>query len=151
MTPSEEWRSVPGYEGLYEVSSLGRVRSKSSYLKGSVSKGYRYVHLTKGTLRVNRIVCEAFHGPAPEDKPYALHRNGVKSDNRSVNLYWGSQAENMMDAVHHGSHLNARKTECDSGHDFDLGNTYVAPDGKRSCRECRRKWARERRERVKNG
>ncbi len=52
---------------------------------------------------VHRLICEAFHGRAPEDKPFALHRNGDSKNNRQDNLYWGSGADNHLDMVRHGT------------------------------------------------
>lgn len=52
---------------------------------------------------VHRLVCEAFHGPPPDDKPWALHRDGNPLNNRAENLYWGTPAENYADSVRHGT------------------------------------------------
>lgn len=58
--------------------------------------GSRYIYPRHGkTYKVARLVCEAFHGPAPEDKPYCLHRDEDSRNNRSKNLYWGTQQENL--------------------------------------------------------
>jgi hypothetical protein len=46
---------------------------------------------------ISRFVCAAFHGPAPKGKTYACHRNGIKTDNRPENVYWGTPAENGQD------------------------------------------------------
>jgi len=51
---------------------------------------------------VHQLVCRAFHGLAPEGKPFALHRNGDKIDNRAANLYWGDAQDNTDDRVRHG-------------------------------------------------
>lgn len=58
--------------------------------------GKRYIYLHRGkTYRVARLVCEAFHGPAPDDKPYCLHRDENARNNKPGNLYWGTQKENL--------------------------------------------------------
>jgi hypothetical protein len=44
------------------------------------------------------LVCEAFHGPKPEDRPFVCHRNDNGHDNRACNLYWGTQDDNDWDA-----------------------------------------------------
>lgn len=53
----------------------------------------RYVGI--GTVKVARMVCEAFHGAAPADRPFCLHADEDSGNNRSENLYWGTQAENL--------------------------------------------------------
>jgi hypothetical protein len=58
--------------------------------------GPRYVLNYKGkNYKVARLVCEAFHGPPPPDKPNCLHRNEDALDNRPRNLKWGTQKENL--------------------------------------------------------
>lgn len=131
-TEDEEWRAVIGYEGSYEVSSLGRVRSCDRYVEVAASghgRTYRpgYSRFARGipirqSLRrdgylkvglhdgrgdrqppVHRIVCEAFHG-SPQSGQDAAHGDGVKTNNRADNLRWATRAENMADKVLHGTH-----------------------------------------------
>ena len=99
---NEEWRDVVGYEGLYQVSDQGRVRSfkwnKERFLKPSMDKdGYLLVTLCTGgkpkTLKVHRLVCEAFH-ENPENKLDVNHINENKTDNRACNLEWSTRKEN---------------------------------------------------------
>lgn len=152
----EEWRPVVGYEGLYSVSSHGRVKSeereldrnrkwKASYRTQSLSETvvpyYRVTLHRNGvrrTFSVHRLVCESFHGPATPDRPWALHRNGDSLDNRPENLYWGTPTENSADRKRHGRTRNGRDslTHCKHGHVFDEKNTYRKPDGTRQCRTC---------------
>lgn len=159
MTQEEEWRPVVSWEGLYEVSSLGRVkrlhRVRSNPSGGTSTlpervmvitpgtKGYSKVALTQNGVQkhysVHRLVCEAFHGPAPEGKPWALHRNGNPGDNQPENLYWGSPEDNARDTIRHGTNAKLNKVACVNGHPYTEENTYWRPDGKgRDCRECRR-------------
>lgn len=120
----EVWKPVLGYEGRYEVSSLGRVRSLplwinrpdgASYIHAgsdrvlaqtTAKRGDRQVMLHKdngrATRRVGVLVCEAFHGPRPEGF-YALHNDGNRANNMPTNLRWGTPQENSDDAVAHGA------------------------------------------------
>lgn len=106
----EEWRDIPNYEGFYQVSNLGRVKSfyglKEKILKpGIPNNGYYQVELCKNSIRkfymVHRLVWEAFNGQIPEGLQ-VNHINEIKSDNRLSNLNlmtakencnWGSRNE----------------------------------------------------------
>jgi len=102
---TEEWREVPGYEGL-RASSLGRIwlpeskthRTKPRYGQWYENKGKaKYIIFIKrwGTLRVARLVCLAFHGKPPKDKPMCLHIDENSRNNKPGNLKWGDNTENM--------------------------------------------------------
>lgn len=102
----EVWKPIKDYEGLYEISNLGRVKSlnyggtgKGKVLKNiERSNGYLGVRLTKNgktkAFKVHRLVAEAFI-PNPEDKPCVDHINTIKNDNRVENLRWATHKENM--------------------------------------------------------
>lgn len=112
----EEWKPVRGYEGIYEVSSLGRVKSleRKVYnghrlvekhvrqLKPNIlAKGYLQVTLYKDRRRkcfqVHRLVAEAFI-PNKSRFPQVNHINGDKQDNRAENLEWCDNAMNQRHA-----------------------------------------------------
>ena len=110
----EVWRDVKGYEGLYQVSNMGRVKSlerkdrfgrviKERILEPAVThNGYLRVGLhvdgKRKMLRVHRLVCEAFH-ENPDNKSEVNHVNEDKTDNRACNLEWSTRTENC----NHGS------------------------------------------------
>ena len=139
---SEEWRPVRGYEGFYEASDIGRIRS---LVTGKVRRQRFHAHyyrvgLSKKGVRktwcVHRLVCEAFHGERQAERPVVRHLNGNGRDNRAVNLAWGTHAENSADMVTHGrSRLS--ETHCHAGHPFDEANTRWYAGG-RHCRACER-------------
>lgn len=153
-----EWRAIPGYEGLYEVSDHGEVRSLDRVvtrhdgarqfhpgitLRQNWSGGYRAVNLCRDsrrrTSRVHQLVLLAFVGPRPEDLQQIRHLNGDHADNRLVNLKYGTTSENQYDRVQHGRHHNANKTHCKWGHEFTSENTIQQARGRR-CRICYEAW-----------
>lgn len=125
--PVERWKPIPGYEGVYEVSDLGRVRSldrieeyqridqysgriitvhrrhRGKLLRpGPAKSGHLSVVLGRGNSRtVHSLVLEAFVGSCPPGME-CLHKNGKPWDNRLENLRWGTRSENLHDAVRHG-------------------------------------------------
>ena len=115
----EEWRAVPGYYGLYEVSSEGRVKSlartrmdgqkiKEKILKANTSKIYPRVNLSKDgekcMVYIHRLVAKAFLGDYSQDGLEVAHNNGVADDNRLENLRWATSKENKADKIKHGTH-----------------------------------------------
>jgi hypothetical protein len=120
----ELWAPVPGYEGSYEVSNLGGVRSLSRITVnggGAVRvvngqplspfpdrDGYLQVNLSRRTHKVHRLVLQAFVGPCPPGME-CLHDNDVKTDNHLENLSWGTSSANKFDAVRNGRHWACRR------------------------------------------
>ena len=112
ITKVETWKDVLNYEGIYQVSNEGRIKSLSrdiaTYYGSRKTKerymvandngnGYKYVDLSeKGIITrnyIHRLVAYAFI-PNPEGKPEVNHINGDKSDNRAENLEWVTRREN---------------------------------------------------------
>jgi hypothetical protein len=157
VNATEEWRPVVGHEALYEVSSLGRVRSvdrvvpHSLYgtarltgriLKQQKSPAATYASVgfgSHGKYYVHRLVLDAFVGPKPEGM-VSCHANGDHLDNRIENLRYDTYSANIYDAVRHGTYSNgqSKKTHCIRHHEFTPENTHVRGDGKRQCKECNR-------------
>lgn len=140
----EEWKPVTGYEGRYEVSTEGSVRSLLSrkILRTSSNKrGHLRVKLYAGghgsgrTLLVHRLVMLAFAGPQPEGHE-VCHRDGNPTRNMCSNLRWGTKRDNTLDSVTHGTHPMARKTHCKRDHPLSGDNLYSPADGSRQCRTC---------------
>lgn len=105
---SETWTWVPGYQGKYEVSDLGQVRShcrgEPRILRpGLMSTGHLSVCLGKYRTRcVHELVATSFLGPRPSTNHVVRHLNGVHTDNRLCNLEWATYSVNGQDVKHHG-------------------------------------------------
>lgn len=110
---NEEWKGIKGYEDLYEVSNLGRVR-KLRFVNNYANKekvflvtpkpngtGYLKVFLWRDgkskQVLVHRLVAEAFISN-PNDKQFVNHLDGVKTNNAASNLEWCTRSENMKHA-----------------------------------------------------
>lgn len=154
----EQWLPIPGYEGHYEVSDQGRVRSLTRTLPHPVSgtktyvgrikstprnkhTGYLMVQLARGGVKtqftVHSLVLMAFVGPRP-DGHVACHFNDIRTDNRAINLRWDTSVENHADMKRNRGHYNSNKDHCLNGHPFTPSNTWVSPtQGNRHCKKCR--------------
>jgi hypothetical protein len=106
----EEWRGIVGYEGLYQVSNTGKVRSahhrRIRELKPTPqSGGYLLVTLCKNKIKkgesIHALVALAFIGPRPT-RMTINHKNGNKADNRSANLEYVTHKENTHHAMRLG-------------------------------------------------
>lgn len=126
MTSEERWRPVPGFEGLYEISDRGRLKSLSRRIRFVSTRGteawrvtrekilrplvlrhgYIVYHLRDGEERHVRtgheLVLAAFVGPRPDGKE-TLHANGDRADNRLENLRYGTRLENRDDSRRAGT------------------------------------------------
>ena len=104
---NEIWKDCPHYEGLYQISSFGRIWSIKSqkYLKAVPRREYLAVNLYNShgkqrTESVHRLVCLAFHGEAPEGKTQVNHKDGCKTNNCANNLEWVDNSENILHAYY---------------------------------------------------
>lgn len=126
MTSSPEvWKDIPGYEGAYQASTLGRIRSvdrvrtsRNRYtglpyerrFKGQILRpgqfcksGHVSVVLGRGTAGkpVHQLIMQTFVGPCPKGME-VLHKNGNPKDNRLENLRYGTRRENILDVYYQG-------------------------------------------------
>lgn len=131
---TEEWRTIRAHP-RYDVSSLGRVRSRrgtprilatwtdpAGYVKVTLDKVGRYVH---------QLVAEAFIGPRP-DGHEVDHKNRVRNDNRALNIQYLTHEQNMAKIEW------VPRSHCKHGHPLSGDNLYIRPGGKGECRTCNR-------------
>lgn len=163
MTDVEEWRDIPGYEGCYQVSNGGLIRSLDRYdrmgrlkrgrvLAFSRSHNGGYLTLTlkvdgrRKTWTAHRLVALAFLDPPKVGQTDVCHGNAIKTDNRVENLRWGTRSENLKEHAESGRYKNqnTKKTHWLRGHEFNESNTYwVKPslarkrvNPSRVCKTC---------------
>lgn len=152
----ETWKAIPGYEGYYEVSDQGRVRSLDRWIdtkqgprfrRGVVRKPKRGTHGywelplnldgRERTHTVHSLMMLAFVGPRPDGQE-VLHGDDDKDNNTLENLRYGTKPENMQDAIKNGRNPQRSKLKCVNGHDFSDENTGWDKHGRRWCKTCRR-------------
>lgn len=104
--PEEIWKPIEGYEGDYEISNLGRIKSLpkkwitgTRILKPGITKGYYHVSLylnnTKTRFFIHRLVAKHFLNN-PNKYEIVNHINGVRADNTFSNLEWCTQQQNII-------------------------------------------------------
>lgn len=157
-TEPEIWLPVVGYEGSYEVSDSGSVRSVDRYVRrgagevfcpGQTMAPYRHrngrlmVRLSSAgspvkRFTIHRLVLEAFVGPRPAGTE-ACHFDDDRDNNHVSNLRWDTRSANMRDRIRNGRHNSSKKTHCPHGHDLvepNLMQALYRNAGFRSCRAC---------------
>jgi hypothetical protein len=151
---TETWKPIPEWEGVYEASSLGRIRS----IGRTVQRGGHDMRVAEKILKLNEhqsgyvrvvlshagrrlddqlhsIIARTFHGPRPEGLE-VRHVSGIQSDNSAANLKYGTSSENALDTVAHGNNVQRNRTHCPFGHALAAPN-LVAAESKRGHRKCR--------------
>lgn len=154
----ERWVPVARYEGFYEVSDGGRVRSldrttqtrdgklrrdRGVVLRAAIGTNkHMSVVLSRNSVReqfqVHRLVALAFC-PGYHPQLEVCHNDGDPVNNNAENLRWDTHSSNVLDSVRHGTYRNGwgKRTHCKRNHPFDAQNTYWY-NGYRSCRACTR-------------
>lgn len=130
---NENWKPVPNFEGYYEVSDIGRVRSVDRSVNRQYPDGRTCTVKRKGSIRkldyrdgyaavclqadkrifkayVHRLVCEAFNGACPDGKSIVAHCDGNPANNTAGNLRWATEAENQRDREPHGTHNRGERS-----------------------------------------
>lgn len=166
---NEKWVDIPGYEGSYQASDSGRIRSLTRIVplnNGWASTRWQYGRILRPaaggrkmrdgtpdtrlsvvlrkdgksrTLRVHQLVTLAFLGPQPAGMD-VCHNNGDNTDNRLANLRYDTHSSNELDKLKHGTRRVA--THCRRGHEFTPENLYKSAR-QRICRTCTRDRYRE--------
>jgi hypothetical protein len=117
QNPIEEWKDIPGYEGYYKASSLGRIRAVYRLVYKLNASGYYYhpyrsrilnpfpnrdgyllVDLCNKTFSAHNVIAKTFLGPKPNGQ-IVMHINNNKKDNRVTNLKYGTYSENSIQAI----------------------------------------------------
>lgn len=155
VTP-ERWLPAPAWEGYYEVSDLGRVRSiphetdmgmRGGHVltPGTYKSGHKHVTFTRTTdagkdretFQVHRLVMLAFVGPCPYGMQVRHFPDHDPANNRLANLVYGTALENARDRDEvHGRNFHSNKTHCPQKHEYNEENTYWY-QGHRYCIPCR--------------
>ena len=170
----EEWRPIVGYEGLYEVSNLGRVRSLDRYVKC----GYEAYRLQKGkvlsptkdtngylkvvlncngkhkSINVHRLVTEAFL-PNPDNLPEVNHKDEDKTNNRVENLEWCTRKYNVNFGT---ARIRSKDTHIKNGYWTGLRsglskkeyNHKYYNDNKNKIKDSQRSYYQENRDKIRD-
>ena len=160
----EEWKEIPGYEGLYEVSNTGQVRSldrydnRNCFRKGKVlspgkdTNGYLQVILSCNgkhkSIKVHRLIAQAFI-PNPDNLPEINHKNEDKTNNRVDNLEWCDATYN----INYGTaRIRGKETAIKNGYWTGLSKDEYRKkwyqENTDKLKEYRKKWYQENKDRI---
>lgn len=149
---NEQWRDIFGYDGAYQVSDLGRVRShKSGEWKvlrpGTNGKGYLYVILCidgkRKNCMIHRLVAQAFIDNNDETKTIINHRDECKSDNRVSNIEWCDYQYNSTYNDIHLRRNNSKRRKIEKLYNPDLTIRQNLEIFKANGVECSRRVIKE--------
>lgn len=164
----ERWLPVVGFEGRYEVSNHGRVRSLNHVFvrkdgrrhrwSGRIlatpldDKGYPQVNIGRRARRVHTLVLEAFVGLRPSELD-CCHGDGDPTNNSLTNLRWDTPTANAQDAIRHGTNAFSSRARCKRNHLLVEPNLMpsAAESGWRGCLACNRGHATVRAARKRRG
>lgn len=153
---TERWLPIPDWEGYYDVSDFGRVRSLDRFVLQSGrprrvrarelrhwidDDGRHWVNLMRSgrgsSQKVATLVLRAFVGPAP-DGLICCHGDDDTHNNHLTNLRWDTQSANRFDAVKNAKDYWSSRSACENGHEYTEANTaYWGKSGSRGVRTCR--------------
>lgn len=138
----EKWKSIIGYEGIYEVSNLGNFRKllPNGLVKNLKSTpnnwGYYTIGLRKDgkvkQYRISRLIAEAFI-PNPENKPYVDHIDTDKSNNKVDNLRWVTPSENSNNPLSVSHMLESWDNSDRRKHQREINLGELHPRAKSVC------------------
>lgn len=139
----EIWKDIPNYEGLYQASNFGKIRSyprkgtriKNDFyiLQGGVNKkGYKQIILRKNnipkTISLHRLIAKTFI-PNLDNKSQINHIDGNKLNNKVENLEWIDNLENMRHSIKIGLRDEAIKKlkyiNCKKINQYDINNNFI--------------------------
>ena len=152
MEDKEEWKDVVGYEGLYQVSNLGRVKSIDRYVESTSRQGTPYQKFCKGKIIKHKLMPNGYRGITlsngkqtyihilvakafiknPDNKPQVHHINHNRADNRAINLRWvyikeqfDEHHSKLTSLAHKGKPSIFKGTHLSEEHKAKLSNTRV--------------------------
>lgn len=138
----EKWKHIKGYENLYMVSNLGRIKSlkRNNIMKNRIgATGYHTIGLYKNGVcknkNIHRLVAEAFI-PNPNSKPQVNHIDGIKTNNNIVNLEWVTASENGKHSYSIGLSRNWCEGLTSKDHPTSKAVVQISVDGEETVWLC---------------